>query len=57
VPSAHNPAAGAFAFDRHFLAEWERHFAGAEVHRIEDVGHYVLEDTGEVVEAFLTRTE
>ncbi len=49
-----------FVFDRHFLAEWERHFPAAEVHRYEDAGHYVLEDAGEevgrLVEEFLART-
>jgi haloalkane dehalogenase len=39
-----------FVFDRHFLAEWERYFPGAEVHRFTDAGHYVLEDaTDEIV--------
>ena len=33
-----------FVFDRHFLAEWQRRFPRAEVHRFEDAGHYVLED-------------
>jgi len=36
-----------FVFDRHFLAEWERRFPRAEVHRFEDAGHYVLEDAGD----------
>lgn len=46
-----------FVFDRHFLAEWERRFPGAEVHRFEGAGHYVLEDEHEriipLVRAFL----
>ena len=33
-----------FVFDAHFLAEWERRFPDARVHRFEDAGHYVLED-------------
>lgn len=33
-----------FVFDRHFLADWQRHFPKAEVMRFEDAGHYVLED-------------
>ena len=33
-----------FVFDRHFLAEWERRFPKAEVHRFLEAGHYVLED-------------
>jgi haloalkane dehalogenase len=50
-----------FVFDADFLAEWERHFPGAEVHRYADAGHYVLEDAGEEVglrvEEFLARTD
>ncbi len=46
-----------FVFDRHFLAEWERHFPKAEVLRFADAGHYVLEDERDVlipkIEAFL----
>ena len=33
-----------FVFDHHFLAEWEKRFPQAEVHRWADCGHYVLED-------------
>jgi haloalkane dehalogenase len=46
-----------FVFDRHFLAEWERRFPSAEVHRFEKAGHCVLEDLGDeissLVRAFL----
>jgi cis-3-alkyl-4-acyloxetan-2-one decarboxylase len=49
-----------FVFDRTFLAEWERRFPHAEVHRYPDAGHYILEDKqDEVVPAiaeFLART-
>jgi haloalkane dehalogenase len=49
-----------FVFDEHFLAEWQRRFPGAEVHRYEDAGHYLLEDAGEQVaeriEEFIVRT-
>jgi haloalkane dehalogenase len=49
-----------FVFDRHFLAEWERRFPGAEVHRYPDAGHYILEDAAEevvpLVSSFLDRT-
>jgi haloalkane dehalogenase len=38
-----------FVFDRDYLAEWQRHFPQAEVVRIEDAGHYVLEDAAEEV--------
>jgi len=33
-----------FVFDGDFLAEWERRFPGAQVHRFEDAGHWILED-------------
>lgn len=36
-----------FVFDHHFLAEWERRFPDAQVHRYEDCGHYILEDATE----------
>jgi pimeloyl-ACP methyl ester carboxylesterase len=38
-----------FVFDHHFLDEWERRMPGAEVHRFEDCGHYILEDGGEEI--------
>ncbi|MFN3428540.1 MAG: alpha/beta fold hydrolase [Candidatus Sericytochromatia bacterium] len=38
-----------FVFDHHFLAEWERRFPNAEVHRFPKAGHYVLEDARESV--------
>jgi haloalkane dehalogenase len=48
-----------FVFDQHFLAEWQRRFPDAEVHRFADAGHYVLEDAGTEIIArlrdFLTR--
>jgi pimeloyl-ACP methyl ester carboxylesterase len=43
-----------FVFDGHFLAEWLRHFPGAEVHTLPATGHLVLEDEGAKVLA-LTR--
>jgi haloalkane dehalogenase len=36
-----------FVFDRHFLAEWQRHFPHAETHAWPDCGHYLLEDAGD----------
>jgi cis-3-alkyl-4-acyloxetan-2-one decarboxylase len=33
-----------FVFDAEYLAEWERRFPRAEVHRFEDAGHWILED-------------
>jgi pimeloyl-ACP methyl ester carboxylesterase len=38
-----------FVFDADYLAEWERRFPNAEVHRFEDAGHYVLEDARDAV--------
>jgi pimeloyl-ACP methyl ester carboxylesterase len=46
-----------FVFDRHFLAEWERRFPSAQLHRFAGAGHYVLEDepaaSSELVATFL----
>jgi haloalkane dehalogenase len=39
-----------FVFDRHFLAQWQRHFPHAETYTWPDAGHYLLEDaTDEVI--------
>jgi haloalkane dehalogenase len=38
-----------FVFDHHFLDEWMRRFPKAEVHRLPDAGHYVLEDAIEQI--------
>ena len=38
-----------FVFDRHFFAEWQRHFPHAEAHTWPDCGHYLLEDATEEV--------
>ena len=50
-----------FVFDCSFLAEWQRRFPGAEVHRYPDAGHYILEDAQEeivpLIAAFLARTD
>lgn len=50
-----------FVFDRHFLAEWRKHFPEAEVHSFPDCGHYILEDAAEevipLIKDFLARTE
>ncbi len=35
---------GDFVFDADYLAEWERRFPGAEVHRFPEAGHYLMED-------------
>lgn len=44
-----------------FLAGWRQRFPGAEVHVLEDAGHYVVEDAHErivpLVQDFLVRTE
>ena len=48
-----------FCFSPRFRAIWEARFPAAEVHPIEDAGHYVLEEAPEEVErhvrAFLVR--
>lgn len=38
-----------FVFDHHFLQKWQNIYPHAEVHRFEDVGHYILEDAWEEV--------
>lgn len=43
-----------FVFDHHFLAEWERRFPRAEVHRFPKAGHYVLEDEAEALVPLVT---
>ncbi len=49
-----------FVFDRSFLAEWERRFPQAEVHRYADCGHYILEDAQDeivpLIAGFLERS-
>jgi len=35
-----------FVFDAPFLKQWIKYFPGAEIHRLPDCGHYVLEDGG-----------
>ncbi|MDZ4686435.1 MAG: alpha/beta fold hydrolase [Planctomycetaceae bacterium] len=50
-----------FVFDHHFLAEWQRRFPHAELHRYPDCGHYILEDAADelipVIREFLVRGE
>ena len=38
-----------FVFDLDYLAEWQRRFPAAEVHRFPEAGHYVLEDVPETI--------
>ena len=38
-----------FVFGHQFLDEWIDRFPGAEVHRFEDCGHYVLEDAADEI--------
>lgn len=42
-----------FCFTARFLDEWQKHFPGAEVHRFDDAGHYVVEDAHERILAIL----
>lgn len=44
-----------FVFDHHFLAEFERIFPEAEVHRFADCGHYILEDASEEIVPLVRR--
>ena len=44
-----------FVFDRHYLAEWQRRFPEAEVHRFKQGGHYLLEDAPHEVTALIER--
>ena len=50
-----------FVFNGRFLAEWQRRFPAAEVHRFPEGGHYILEDMKHevipLVEDFLARTD
>jgi len=38
-----------FVFDHYFREEFERRFPGADVHRFERAGHYVLEDAADEI--------
>jgi len=38
-----------FVFNDHFLNRWKEIYPQAEVHRIEDAGHYVVEDAHEII--------
>lgn len=38
-----------FVFDRHFLAEFRKHWPDADVHCFDDCGHYILEDAASEV--------
>ncbi len=44
-----------FCFNDHFLARWREIFPQADVQRIADAGHYVLEDARETVVPDVTR--
>ncbi len=44
-----------FVFDSDYLAEWQRRFPNAEVHRFPDAGHYVLEDVPEKIVPLIDR--
>ena len=38
-----------WCFTPHFRREWQARFPGAEVHKHEDAGHYLMEDAGDAV--------
>lgn len=44
-----------FCFDDHFLSRWRDLLPGADVHRIADAGHYVLDDAREEVVPLVSR--
>jgi cis-3-alkyl-4-acyloxetan-2-one decarboxylase len=44
-----------FVFNASYLAEWQRRFPKAQVHRFEDAGHYVLEDEPEAIATLARR--
>jgi len=44
-----------FVFDSDYLAEWQRRFPDAEIHRFPDAGHYVLEDVPEKIVPLIDR--
>ena len=44
-----------FVFDFDYLAEWQRRFPDAEIHRFPDAGHYVLEDVPEKIVPLIDR--
>jgi len=44
-----------FVFTEHFLNEWTRRFPKAAVHRLDDAGHYILEDAHEEVVPLIQR--
>jgi haloalkane dehalogenase len=44
-----------FVFTRHYLAEWQRRFPEAEVHRFKRGGHYLLEDEPARVAALIAQ--
>jgi len=50
-----------FVFDADYLAEWQRRFPAAEVHRFEQAGHYLLEDEPvrvlKTIQDFLQKTK
>ncbi len=37
----------------HFLPEWRKRFPGAQVHVLEEAGHYVVEDAHEHILPFM----
>lgn len=38
-----------FVFNLSYLNEWKRRFPDAKFHTVEDAGHYVLEDSPEII--------
>ena len=38
-----------FCFTEYYLERWKKYFPDAEVHEIEDAGHYIVEDADEQI--------
>ena len=38
-----------FCFTEYFLDRWKKYFPNAEVHEVEQAGHYVVEDADEEI--------
>jgi haloalkane dehalogenase len=44
-----------FCFTEHFLDRWKQYFTNAEVHEVNDAGHYVVEDADEQIIPWMIR--
>jgi haloalkane dehalogenase len=54
ITDAYSLGRQGFLFYRaHFLPEWRKRFPGAQVHVLEEAGHYVVEDADEHILPFM----